>query len=267
MTGLDDLEADFPDVAAHVRALADAAAGDYASAITRLRGPEMTSPTAEMTLADAYMRAGRPDDAVATLQQAAERFSDPDLALAAVKVIFRTRTPAAASAASDALLAAAPDGWAGRPEALQLAAQLAVNGGDAARAVSLLKTSIELDPWDALTRWALARLLLGRGKDVDAQRVIAGHPEPLRPTEPVHAHVWLDSNRRYLSGDELARGAVNLARTFPDSETVAAHAIIVVVTPRGCRTPPAAGTPTSYLPAGSGPSQRGIPTPPSTPRP
>ena len=238
LTGLEDIEAQFPDVAGHVRALADAAAGDYTSAIARLRGPATTSPTAAMTLADAYARAGRPDDAVATLQQAAERFSDPDLALAAVRLLFRTGTPAEARTAADALLAAAPDGWSGRPEALQLAAQLAVDAGDPARAVPLLKTSVELDPWDAPARWALARLLLGRGKDDDARRVIAEHPEPLRPTEPDHAHAWINAHRRHLPAAALARGAVALARQFPDSETVAAHAIIALVMPRNAEDEP-----------------------------
>lgn len=221
LTGLDDIEARFPDVAAHVRALADAAAGDYTSAISRLRGPATTSPTAAMTLADAYTRAGRPDDAVATLQQAAERFSDPDLALAAVKLIFRTRTPAEARAASNALLAAAPDGWAGRPEALQLAAQLAVNEGDAARAGSLLKTSIELDPWDALTRWALARLLLGRGKDDEARRIIAGtqsrcgRRSPITPTSGSTRTAAIFLPRIWPAAPWTWRGRSRTARPWP----------------------------------------------------
>jgi len=232
LTGLEEVEAEFPDVAAHVRALADVAAGHYDSAIARLRGPAAGSPAAAMTLADAYARAGRPDDAVAALQQAAERFSDPDMALAAVKVLYRERRRDEARAAADELVAAAPDGWAGRPEALQLCAQLRVDAGDVPGATALLRTSLELDPFDVRARWALARLLLVRGKNDAARRALAGHPESLQPLEPEHAHVWLDAHR-HAGAAELARGAVQMARAFPDSEVVAAHAIIAVVTAGG----------------------------------
>lgn len=232
LTGLDEIEARFPDVGAHVRALSEIAVGDYTSAIARLREPARTSPTAAMTLAEAYDRSGRLDDAVEALQAAAERFADPDMALAAVKLRYRQGDKPAARAGVDDLLAAAPEGWPGRPEALQLAAQLAVDAADAPKAIALLRTSLDQDAYDARARWALARLLLGRGKDDDAHRVLQAHPEPLRALEPIHAHVWLDAHRRHLPAAELARGAVGLARSFPDSETVAAHAIIVVVSPR-----------------------------------
>jgi tetratricopeptide (TPR) repeat protein len=117
---------------------------------------------------------------VATLQEAAERFGDPDLAFLAVRVLHRQgRREEAAQAARD-ILTAAPDAWPGRTEALQYAAQAAVNAGDTTQAEELLRTSLDLDPADPTARWGLIRLLHARADPDAAFRVFRVFRTPLK---------------------------------------------------------------------------------------
>lgn len=236
LPGLEEFMATHPDVAAQVTATAEMARGEYAAAVERLRGPARTSPQAAAILGEAYERLGRHEDAVATLQEAARRFGDPDLAFLAVRVLHRQRRLDEAAAAARQILTSAPDAWPGRTEVLKYAAQAAVDTGDSAGAEELLRTSLDLDPADAPARWGLIRLLLSRADPDAAFRVFKEHPGHLDPANIEQGHAWLALHRREGSAEALAQGAVRLAKQFPDDEQLMAHVTTALVAPGPGRT-------------------------------
>jgi hypothetical protein len=229
LPGVDEFAATHPDVAAQVLATAELARGEHQAAVDRLRGPARTSPSAAALLAEAYERLDRPQDAVATLQEAAGRFADPDLAFLAVRVLHRQGRRQEAAQAARNILTAAPDAWPGRTEALQYAAQAAVDAGDPAEAEELLRTSLDLDPADTKARWGLIRLLLARADPDAAFRVFREHPGALEVADPGQAQAWLVLHRREGLGEALPRGAVALADRFSDDEEVVGSAVVALL--------------------------------------
>lgn len=231
LPGLDELEAEHPDVAGQIRAIGEIARGQHAQAVSRLRGRARQNAQAAALLAQAYEQAGDIDAAVATFQEAARAFSDPDLAWAAVVALFRGGRHDDAAKTLGGVLASAPDGWPGRAQALHMAARLAAGADDLVRATDLLRTAVELDPSDARRRWHLVELLLSRTDTAAAWRVYAAHPEPLEPRDLAQAHMWLVLQRAEGDPEDLARGAVRLTRRFPDDEGLAARAVALLIAP------------------------------------
>lgn len=231
LPGLAEFEAEHPGVGAQIRAVGELARGEHAEAVGRLRGRARQNAQAAALLAQAYEEAGDVDAAVATFQEAARTFSDPDLAWAAVIALFRSGRHPEASDAVGALLASAPGAWPGRAQALHMAAQLAADAGDLVAATDLLKTAVELDPSDAARRWQLIQVLLSRTETAAAWRVYTNHPEPLEPRDLAQAHAWLVLQRAEGDPEELARGAIRLTRMFPDDEDLAARAVALLISP------------------------------------
>lgn len=236
-TGTSDLprfaefEAEHPDVAAQIRAIGELARGEHSQAVERLRGQARQSAQAAALLGQAYEQAGDIEAAVATFQEAARTFSDPELGWAAVLALYRSGKHADAAEAVGGLLASAPDGWPGRAPALHLAARLAAGADDLVRATDLLRTAVALDPSEASRRWHLIELLLARTDTAGAWRVYNAHPEPLEPHDLTQAHIWLVLQRAEGDPEVLAWGAVRLTRMFPDDEQLAARAVALLVAP------------------------------------
>lgn len=227
---LTELAVEFPQTVALIRARAEVAARDWSAAIRRLRGQTAGSAPAALVLAEAYQRAGEIDNAVSTLREASAETSDPEYALAALRVLWAAdRKDEIPTALSD-LLAKAPQGWAGRPEALQMAAQLAADAGDLPRTIDLLRASLAEDPHDADARWALARSYAARGEMAAAAAALVEHPRTLEPATVDQAHLWLELNKAVLDPPGLVERSLTLLDRFPDSERLAAHALMVLVT-------------------------------------
>jgi hypothetical protein len=229
---LDDLDAEFPQTGSLIRARAELASGNPRAAIARLRGNTAGSAPAALVLAEAYERAGETDNAVATLRETAAETSDPEYALSALRVLWAAGRKDEIPPALTDLLSTAPPGWAGRPAALQMAAQLAADARDLPRAADLLRASLSQDPHDPDTRWALARILAIRGDLPAAAAELAAHPRPLEPATVDQAHLWLELNKNALAAPELVEQILGLLDRFPDSEKLAAHALIVLVSSR-----------------------------------
>lgn len=227
---LDELDAEFPQTVALIRARADLAAGDTRAAIARLRGRTASSAPAALVLAEAYQRAGETDNAVGTLREASQETSDPEYSLAALRVLWAADRKDQIPAALSDLLATAPQGWAGRSEALQMAAQLAADAGDLPRAIDMLRASLAEDPQDANARWALARTYAARGELAAAGAALAEHPRLLEATTVDQAHLWLELNKIVLDPPAMVETSLALLDRFPDSEKLAAHALAVLVT-------------------------------------
>ena len=191
----------------------------------RLRGPARSSPQAAALLGEAYERLGRADEAVATFQHAGRQFGDPALAFLAVRVLHRQDRLADAADQARSILTSAPDAWPGRTEVLLYAAQAAVDAGDVTEAVTLLRSSLELDPTDSTARWGLIKLLLVRSDLDAAYRTFIDHPGELAVADAEQAKAWLAVHRREGLGEQLARGAVRLANQFPDDEGVVTAAV------------------------------------------
>lgn len=227
---LDELDVEFPQLVASIRAQADVAGGNPRSAIERLRGNTTGSIPAALLLAQAYQQVGEIDNAVATLREVSATTSNPEYALAALRLLWSANRKDEIPAALGDLLGTAPAGWAGRPEALQMAAQFAADAGDLPRTIELLRASLAEDPRDADTRWALARAYAARGELSTAAAALAEHSVPLEPGTVDQAHLWLELNKHALDPPVLVQRTLGLLDRFPDSEKLAAHALTVLVT-------------------------------------
>jgi len=200
-------------------------------AIERLRERRRTSVTAALNLAQAYQAAGRTDDQVQTLRDAADRFGDLSLRYAAAETLRRTGQPAEAEQELDTLLATAAPDWSGRPEALRLAAQIVGDAGRYDRLCQLLRTALQIQPDDTTARWVLIRALLNRGDINEAWRAIHDAPHPLDPSSTIDAKAWIHLYRRRGQPAETVAGCLRLMRRFNDDEQFVATALMNLTLP------------------------------------
>lgn len=126
--GLEEFVCRHPHIRSEVEAARALAAGRRDEGIEHLRQDRRTSPTAALRLAQAYAEAGDTDGVVDTLRDAAADFHNPQLQLNAVQELLRAGRIPDAQAELDRLLTSGTD-WAGRADALRLAADLAAHDG------------------------------------------------------------------------------------------------------------------------------------------
>ncbi|RKE07817.1 hypothetical protein C8E86_2653 [Catellatospora citrea] len=220
-----------PDEAVELRAVAEMNAGRPDSAILRLRERRRSSVTAALNLAQAYRAAGRVDDQVTTLRDAADHFGDRSLRFTAAEALARAGRGDEADQELTALLAAAEPDWSGRAEALRLAAQLANDSGRYDRVCQLLRTVGQIEPNDTSSRWALIRTLLHRGDVTEAWRVLHDAPQPLDPSNTADARAWIQLHRRRGQPVETISGCLRLLRRFGDDEQFVATVLTNLMLP------------------------------------
>ncbi|XVV00763.1 PIN domain-containing protein [Actinosynnema sp. CA-248983] len=192
-----------------------------------------TSYSAASMLAEAYSQDGHVDALVGVLRQAAEDFSDPQLRLEAASELRTAGRARETERELSALLGAALSGWPGVRDAQRLAAQIAVDDGRLEQAIDLLRTVVTAEPDSEPTRWALIDLLFRRAETPTAWRVYLKHHDGLEPSSSKEAHLWIDLHRWFDDPLDTLRGCLRLARRFPDSEEVVAHALTTLLsTPR-----------------------------------
>lgn len=228
LPGLQDFEVAYPGPGAFVRATVDIARGDAAAAVRRLRAAEGDSPQAALLLAQAQENVGRIQIAAETLTEAARRFSDPSLGLAAVRVHLRLGAHDDAERTAVALLATVPHDWSGRAELLSLAAHGAAGRGDLETAVELAHTACQVDPYDTDRRWALVRLRLATGQLEQAAAALRAHPDRLQSNTREQARTWLAVLHEAGTAREADLAATDLWQQFPDDEELLASVVALV---------------------------------------
>ncbi|MEU7913929.1 PIN domain-containing protein [Microbispora bryophytorum] len=215
---LEELAARHPDQVIEIYAQAELASGRPRTAIRLLRSHRTESIPAALTLAHAYGAAGRVDDQVQTLTDAARHFGDASLSLTAAEILARNGRFADAERLLDELLARTPANWAARRPALRLAAHLAHKDRRPDRACELLRTALDLDPNDSATRWTLIDILLHRGEVDTAWQELSQAPKPLDPTNAAQARLWIHLNVRRGSSTTTVTTCLRLLRRFADNQ-------------------------------------------------
>ncbi|WP_436500377.1 NACHT N-terminal Helical domain 1-containing protein [Actinokineospora sp. HUAS TT18] len=234
---MEELSAKLPDIGKEIRAVADLAAGRTDRGIAVLRVQARSSRDAASILAGAYSEMGDVDGLVETLRQAADDFADPELRLEAALELHRADRVDEAEQELAALIAASPAGWQGLRNAQLLAARIAFDAGRLETAAQLARSALKADPSDERTRWSLIHLLLRRADTAAAWRVFREHDSPLRAVQLDDAHCWIQLHREYGDLHETADGCLRLIRQFPDSEQVAAHALVTLIAFRAAKEP------------------------------
>lgn len=220
-----------PDQAAELQAMTELASGQAGAAIVRLRERRRSSVTAALNLAQAYQAVGWIDDQVKTLRDAADHFGDRSLRRSAAEALASSGRFPEAEQELESLLATAEPDWSGRADALRLAARLAYCSGRFDRVSSLLRTVLQIEPEDAISRWALIRTLLQRGDVNEAWRALHEAPEPLDPSNTGDAQAWIQLHRRRGRPVETIAGCLRLLRRFNDDEQFAAIVLTNVILP------------------------------------
>jgi Tfp pilus assembly protein PilF len=228
---LDEFAARHPEAAEEIRAMVELAAGQPGPAIGRLRDRRRTSVVAAITLARAYHAAGRIEDEVQTLRDAADDFRDPSMRYQAAEILVRAGRPAEADQELHALLVRTPTAWQQRPHALRLAAELAFRDQRYDKVAELLDSALQIDPDHDDTRWNLMRVLIRRGDPGRAWQVLAAAPRPLDPSDIADARLWVQLNRRYGDLANTVAGCLRLLRRFPNSEEFNAFIISNLMLP------------------------------------
>lgn len=237
--GLQEFVSRYPQIQAEVEAARALAAGRRDVGIEHLRQVRRASPTAAFRLAQAYAEAGDTDGLVDTLRDAAADFHNPQLQLNAVQELLRADRIPDAQAELDRLLTSGAN-WAGRADALRLAADLAARDGRLDLATELLEAALGARDSDPAIRWRLVQILLERGDYEAAWRVFTEADPALLVTTVTQAHAWIELHRRHGEAEEAVRGSLRLIRQFPADEAVAGHAIAAVFA--GHREPPSEHT-------------------------
>lgn len=234
---LEELAVRHPAEAAEIRAVADLFQGRADEAIARLRPRRRDSVTAALNLVEAYRRTGDMDGCVQTLRDAAVDFNDPDLRQNAAEILASAGRRNEAEQELESLLASTGPNWAGRPDALRLAAQLAYEDGRHDEAASRLRTLLEIQPQDTRSRWALIRVLVDRGDLTAARRAMSNAPDPLEPADAHEAQLWIHLHRGQIPLQQWVAGCLRLLRQFGSSERFSAYVISTLVGPDAGREP------------------------------
>lgn len=225
------LEQQHPATFAQILAIGELARGEHEQVVERFRGRAGDDIQAATLLAQAYDSAGDTQAAAGIFQRAGARFNDPDFLFNAAMLMYRSGRAPEAQKVVLQLLASESNGWPGRARALHFAAQLAAEADDLPAATGFLVSCLGLDPGRDYRRWDLIRLHLARADTGSAWRVFHEHPTPLAAHDLRQGLAWLTLYREEGSAEELARGAVDLVRRFPNEEALAAKAVASVLLP------------------------------------
>jgi tetratricopeptide (TPR) repeat protein len=198
LPGLDGLTAAAPWMASQMRARAALIRGDAQAAIRFAYPHRDIAPAVAGVLADAYALLGELDAAVATLQQAAERFDFDDLIVHAATICARARRTEQAENLVTAVLHTGDAAWSGRARALELLGELQAMRGVWEDAIATWTTALQANPNTKQIYWNLANAHARRGDYGQAWAVLFADPHgvgaqttPLEPPTAAAAHLLL----------------------------------------------------------------------------
>jgi tetratricopeptide (TPR) repeat protein len=214
----DRLRSLFPEAAAETEELAGVFALPEREQMARLRASRNTTPYAAVRLAELYEKAGDLDAAATVLSEAADRFQDQQLRLAAARRLAVLNKYPEAEAEVQAALAKAPEKWAGRAPALGILLELEGVQGDWPGVAAHARQLLGLDPEDSSARWALVAALANLREYQPAWDAVQQSPVPLVPTTKVHAGLLFSLTARFGQDETVWREAVQLLRRYADDE-------------------------------------------------
>ena len=224
LPGHDELRFPADDVEALVLAQVEVAHQRYQSAIDTLR-PLRNSEPARRMLSDAYIGAGRLDDAVAELVDTAQRFDNPEQLVRAVQLLVgQNRIDAAAPLAARVLPLIAGVEPRVRSFIHEVLVHTAHDRGawrDMEEQVRAWINDIGVNPH---RRWLLVQALLNQAELDGAWRVFREGGE-LQPATPLHTQISTALHPRFEPGPESLAKILALCDQFPDDADVRAAAV------------------------------------------
>ncbi|MFF0304676.1 hypothetical protein ACFYTV_28700 [Streptomyces sp. NPDC004562] len=222
-----------PQLVAEIQAVADIATGRMGTGLRTLQSNARESEPAAISLALAYISINDVDAAVQVYEDAASDFRDPSYGFEAAQLLYRAGRGDEAFAKVNDVLAMAPPLWAGRTQALRLAAHLSLEHGERADSLRLFRALLDEEPADASTRWAVIQLLLQQDNSGGAWRIYNEHPSALEASTPAEANAWIYLNlEANEDAESVISGCLRLMRKFPDSEEVAAQSCLAILRPK-----------------------------------
>jgi Flp pilus assembly protein TadD len=185
------LSHDLPKEAALINAVAEAATGNLASAIERLRSIQGSDFNIITSLADAYVQAADTPAAIDTLREGALMLNEPRLRVDAARLLDASGDREAAVTELEQLVLDSAGNSVVQREALGTLAEWNAERGDWAAAQVRFREVVALNPSDSKARWAQILSLLQRGLIREARRVYDEAPSDPDITLPVHARAWM----------------------------------------------------------------------------
>ncbi len=228
LPGFDQVRARDETAADHLAALSDLARGDHAAAIQRLRRWSRSSTPAARLLAEAYRRAGRPNDAAEVLRRLHEQTHNPrDLIDAAFTLDDAGQTTDAGALIKEALTTLPPDAADRqliRRELIKRAAQ-DQRWAAVADQVHALRAEGLAEPAD---RWLLIGAMINQQQLDEAWQELRELP-PLEPSDAQQARAWVELHFRHRHiTPAIVDRAVDLLARWPDDEALN-HAVMQLV--------------------------------------
>lgn len=230
---VEKLSHESPKEAALINAVAEAATGNPASSIQRLRLIQNGDINTVTSLADAYIQAGDASAAVDALREGARMLNEPRLRIEAARLLDESGDREAAVAELEQLLVDSAGNSSVQRDSLGILAEWNAEVGNWATAQLRYREVVALSPNDSKARWALILSLLQRGRIREARRAYDEAPTEPEITLPAHARAWMATRlaEDRADGSRFVNEVIDVAQKFPDDEDVQAEAIFTVVSP------------------------------------
>jgi tetratricopeptide (TPR) repeat protein len=215
-----DLVDEGSDMSALILATGEAARGETALAITRLRGWRTKSQVCAELLAQVYSQGGSDADSAMTLAEAGRRFHDPRLLVDAAKYFLTADQTDHAAGAAEEALASLVQPSPTRRSALSMLIHLAERDRDWVRAEGHARVLAADYPEDPQILWVLVLPLFNAHLFEQAWRVVAD--AGLVPSNESEARAWIELATRYSTDDDVVDHILDLSAEYRSEEFGAA---------------------------------------------
>jgi len=217
LPGQQELEQDPDELAVYILAQGEAARGETAAAIRRLRPWQAHSPHCAELLARLYETAGDVDEAVATLQDAGLRTGTPRLLVHATEVLFVHERDADLERLAADALAETREGTGERLRLRLLLVAAAQRRQAWPSMAERARALLEEDPADPQARWLLVIALYNQRLFQPAWQALSEAAE-LVPRTPGKALAWVQLHGRFQPGVAWFQTGLELAAEHADHE-------------------------------------------------
>lgn len=177
-------------------------------------------PTLAFSLISYFEATGRRKDVIFVAEQAAQKWSDPELWLKAARSLLLEGESAQAIDRAAKALEVGGASWGSRADAYIVQIEAASTAGDWASALVSAQALVRSRPKSESARWALVRVQRSSG-DLDQAWAAwkAGDPPP-RPRDETEASVWFDFFRLHGSGMATLREFFEVVNEFAQFQQV-----------------------------------------------
>jgi hypothetical protein len=210
LPGREELERDPDEFAVYILAQGEAARGDIAAAVRRLRPWQARSPHCAELLAHLHETAGEIDEAVAALEDTGLRTGTPRLLVAAAEVLFVHERDADLERLAARALAHTREGTNERLRLRLLLVAAAQRRQAWPFMAERARALLEEDPADPQARWLLVTALYNQRLAEQAWRVLS-EGDDLVPRTPGEALAWVQLHGRFQPGIVWFQAALELA--------------------------------------------------------